>query len=188
MQNNINAVVAQRAQTGVPMIPHINHPNFGWAITAEELARVENEQFFEIYNGHPTVHNEGNDTHASTDRVWDIVLTLRHAHGLPPLFGLGTDDSHNYHIETPGKKQSRSGRGWIMLLLGAKGAGILTPGPEDKPPGQIDAEYLKRAPKLQGDPITIAVKWSDAGGNETTARVEDWIFNKATNKPATKGT
>ena len=73
MQNNINAVVAQRAQTGVPMIPHINHPNFGWAITAEELARVENEQFFEIYNGHPAVHNEGNDTHASTDRVWDIV-------------------------------------------------------------------------------------------------------------------
>jgi len=77
---------------------------------------------------------------------------------------------------------------FAMLLLGAKGAGILTPGPEDKPPGQIDAEYLKRAPKLQGDPITIAVKWSDAGGNEKTARVEDWIFNKATNKPATKGT
>jgi hypothetical protein len=115
MQNNINAVVAQRAQTRVPMIPHINHPNFGWAITAEELAQVKDEQFFEIYNGHPTVHNEGDETHAAVDRVWDIVLTLRHAANLPPLFGLGSDDSHHYHAVTPGKKQSRSGRGWIMV-------------------------------------------------------------------------
>jgi hypothetical protein len=77
---------------------------------------------------------------------------------------------------------------FAMLLLGAKGAGILTPGPEDKPPGQIDAEYLKRAPRLQGDPITIEVKWRAADDNEKTARAEDWIFNTATNKPAAKGT
>jgi hypothetical protein len=115
MQNNINAVVAQREKTGIAMIPHINHPNFGWAVTAEELARVEHEQFFEVYNGHPSVHNEGDATHASIDRVWDIVLTLRHRNGLPPLFGLGSDDSHHYHEVTPGKKQSRSGRGWIMV-------------------------------------------------------------------------
>jgi hypothetical protein len=75
---------------------------------------------------------------------------------------------------------------FAMLLLGAKGAGILTPGPEDKPPGQIDAEYLKRAPKLQGDPITITVKWKQ-DGQEKSARVEEWIFNKSTNKPAEKG-
>jgi hypothetical protein len=31
-----------------------------------------------------------------------------------------------------------------MLLLGAKGAGILTPAPSDAPPAQIDAEYLRR--------------------------------------------
>ncbi|MEZ4905638.1 MAG: hypothetical protein R2822_29685 [Spirosomataceae bacterium] len=28
MQNNIDLVVAQRRQTGQPMFPHINHPNF----------------------------------------------------------------------------------------------------------------------------------------------------------------
>jgi hypothetical protein len=44
---------------------------------------------------------------------------------------------------------------FAMLLLGAKGAGILTPGPADKPPAQIDAAYLKRAPRLKGDPLTI---------------------------------
>jgi hypothetical protein len=115
MQNNIDAVLAQRTKTGTPMIPHINHPNFGWAITAEELAAVEREQFFEIYNGHPSVHNEGDKTHASVDRVWDIVLTLRHARGLPPLFGLGTDDAHHYHSAPDTRKQSRTGRGWVMV-------------------------------------------------------------------------
>ena len=74
---------------------------------------------------------------------------------------------------------------FAMLLLGAKGAGILTPGATDKPPGQIDAEYLRRAPKLQGDPVTITVRWTDQG-KEREARVEEWIFNKATNKPAEK--
>ncbi len=59
MNNTLNAVHAQRERTGVPMIAHINHPNFNWALTAEELSEVEREQFFEVYNGHPTVHNFG---------------------------------------------------------------------------------------------------------------------------------
>ena len=43
---------AIRAASGVP---HINHPNFGWAVTADELAAVENNRLFEIFNGHPQV-------------------------------------------------------------------------------------------------------------------------------------
>ncbi|MHA3770601.1 hypothetical protein ACXR0O_03575 [Verrucomicrobiota bacterium sgz303538] len=115
MQNNANAVVAQRARTGVPMFPHINHPNFGWGITAEELAQVENEQFFEVYNGHPQVHNEGDEYHANIDQVWDIVLTQRLERGLQPLYGLASDDSHNYHGDPDPKKQSHPGRGWLMV-------------------------------------------------------------------------
>jgi hypothetical protein len=79
MQRNVNAVLAQRQQTGQPMFPHINHPNFNWAITAEELMRVEGERFFEVFNGHPSVRNAGDKTHASTERVWDIALTWRSA-------------------------------------------------------------------------------------------------------------
>lgn len=75
---------------------------------------------------------------------------------------------------------------FAMLLLGAKGAGILTPAPEDKAPGQINAEYLKHAPRLQGDGLTITVTWSRNGKRET-APVENWIINTATNKPAEKG-
>lgn len=66
MQNNINAVFEQRRRTGQPMFPHLNHPNFGWGVTAEELMQVRGERFFEVYNGHPTVHNEGDTNHAGT--------------------------------------------------------------------------------------------------------------------------
>lgn len=114
MQKTVNAVMEQRQRTGVPMFPHINHPNFGWAITAEELMHLENERFFEVYNGHPMVHNEGDEKRASTDRIWDILLTERIAElGKPPFFGLGTDDSHNY-LGDP-KKLSHTGRGWVMV-------------------------------------------------------------------------
>jgi hypothetical protein len=75
---------------------------------------------------------------------------------------------------------------FAMLLLGAKGAGILTPGPDEKPPGQINAEYLKHAPRLQGDGLTITVTWSRNGKRET-APVENWIVNTATRKQAEKG-
>ena len=46
MQNNINQVLNQRKETGVPMIPHINHPNFGYAITLEDMISLNGERFF----------------------------------------------------------------------------------------------------------------------------------------------
>jgi hypothetical protein len=73
---------------------------------------------------------------------------------------------------------------FAMLLLGAKGSGDQTGG--DAPPPQIDAKYLKTAPKLKGDDITIAVRWKDNGVEKTTA-VEDWIINTDTKKPMTRG-
>lgn len=114
LQRNIDAVLEQRVRTGQPMFPHVNHPNFGWGITAEELMRLRGERFFEVYNGHPAVHNEGDATHAGMERVWDIVLTWRlGVLGLPAMLGLAVDDSHNYHEEAVG--QSNPGRGWVMV-------------------------------------------------------------------------
>lgn len=113
IQRNVNAVLAQREKLNIPMFPHINHPNFGWGITAEELMRVHGEQFFEVYNGHPTVHNDGDATHAGMERAWDIILAWRLAIlRLPPMFGLAVDDSHHYHTNAIGK--SNTGRGWIV--------------------------------------------------------------------------
>lgn len=114
MQQTIDAVLAQRAKTGQPMFTHINHPNFVWGITAEELMQVHGEKFFEVYNGHNDVHNNGDETRLSAEQIWDVILTRRIAElKLEPMFGLGVDDSHNYRTFEIGK--SNPGRGWVMV-------------------------------------------------------------------------
>ncbi len=114
MQNNIDAVLAQRERTGQPMFPHLNHPNFGYAVTAEDIMVLKGEKFFEIFNGHPGCHDKGDDEHLSTERMWDIVLTKRLAElHLPVMYGLATDDAHVYTAVDSGKPNP--GRGWSMV-------------------------------------------------------------------------
>lgn len=114
MQKSVDAVQAQRERTGQPMLIHLNHPNYIWGITAEELMRVHGEKFFEVYNGHSGVHNRGDATHLSTEEIWDVVLTRRLAElNLDVMYGLGTDDAHEYHQMIIGK--ANPFRGWIMV-------------------------------------------------------------------------
>jgi hypothetical protein len=112
IDNNLRAVEDQAERLGREILPHLNHPNFGLAVTAEDLAAVLRERFFEVYNGHPGVKHLGDEHHPSVERLWDIANTIRIAQlKAPPLMGVATDDSHNYH----GEKGSRPGRGWIMV-------------------------------------------------------------------------
>ena len=53
VQRNVDAI---RAANG---IPHINHPNYRWSITGEELGQVRNNRLFEVFNGHPQVNAFG---------------------------------------------------------------------------------------------------------------------------------
>jgi hypothetical protein len=108
-------VVEQRERTGQAMFAHINHPNFRWAITAEELAQVEKTQFFEVYNGHPGVFNDGEDFRVGLERFWDIILTQRLDQlDLGIVYGLAVDDAHEYHPTDPATV-SIPGRGWVMV-------------------------------------------------------------------------
>lgn len=114
MQRAVDAVRAQQTQTGQPMMIHLNHPNYVWGITAEELMRVNGEKFFEVYNGHPDVRNGGDGAHLSTDEMWDVVLTHRLTGlQLGVMYGTGADDAHDYHQIILGK--SNPFRGWIMV-------------------------------------------------------------------------
>jgi hypothetical protein len=114
MQRSVEAVRAQREATGQPMFIHLNHPNFVWGVTAEELMQVHHGKFFEVYNGHPGVHNAGDAAHLSNEEIWDVVLTRRLAElKLDVMYGIGVDDSHNYHEQMLGK--SNAGRGWVMV-------------------------------------------------------------------------
>ncbi|HVF97214.1 MAG TPA: hypothetical protein VM871_07840, partial [Flavisolibacter sp.] len=120
MQNNLDAVWEQRRRTGQPMFPHINHPNFGWAVALEDMIPLRGERFFEVYNGHPHVHNYGDQAHMGMEELWDKLQTIYLKAGKPVLYGLATDDSHHY-LEY-GAGMSNPGRGWIMVR-----AGELTP-------------------------------------------------------------
>ncbi|WP_419188033.1 PHP domain-containing protein [Stieleria bergensis] len=112
MQNNLRMILQHEKEHGREVLPHINHPNFGSAISAEDLAAVLSERFFEVYNGHPGVKHLGDDKLPSMEQLWDQVNAIRcGTAGAPPIMGIATDDSHEYH----GKPGSRPGRGWVMV-------------------------------------------------------------------------
>lgn len=115
INNNLRAAEEQAAKNGQPILVHLNHPNFGWAVTAEELAAVTREKFFEVYNGHPSINHLGDATRPSVERMWDICNTIRIDElKSAPMYGLATDDSHQYHGRQ-GKKNARTGRGWVVV-------------------------------------------------------------------------
>ncbi len=111
MQNNLRMILEHEKAHGREVLPHINHPNYGYAITANDLAAVVSERFFEVYNGHPGVNHLGDKDHPSVERIWDLTNLIRCRAGVPPIMGIATDDAHEHH----GLPGSRPGRGWVMV-------------------------------------------------------------------------
>lgn len=111
MRNNLRAIREQAEKQGRPILANLNHPNYKWSITAEDIAEVIELRFFEVYNGHPEIHHLGDATRPGTEKIWDLANTLRLAvlKG-DPLSGIASDDSHHYHGGT-----SRPGRGWVVV-------------------------------------------------------------------------
>lgn len=113
IQNNLDAIKKQSGRTGEPILQHLNHPNFTYSITAEDIIQIDGERFFEVFNGHPYVNNYGDSIHSSTEEMWDEVNIAYSQAGKPLLYGLATDDSHHYHKF--GSRYSNAGRGWVMV-------------------------------------------------------------------------
>jgi len=115
-----NAGVARQAvaQSDRPGLIHYNHPNFGWGLTWKHLAAIDGIGFFEVFNGHPSVRNYGDDDHFGTEAMWDMALAHRLtgragslATGL--LYGVFTDDAHAF-LEI-GPTKANPGRAWVMV-------------------------------------------------------------------------
>jgi len=114
IRSNIRVVSDQQKRTGIDMLAFLNHPNYGLAVVAEDIAQTEELRYFEVFNGHPGVNNWGKGDRPGTDRMWDIALALRLGkHRYPMLYGMATDDAHRYHTFKVG--ESNPGRGWIMV-------------------------------------------------------------------------
>ena len=103
LQRNVDAIRRERG------IPHINHPNFGWAVSTDELAAVKNTRLFEVFNGHPQVNNLGGGGVPGLEEMWDAILTRGHL-----LYGLAVDDAHTF--KQPGNPDvAGPGRGWVYV-------------------------------------------------------------------------
>jgi hypothetical protein len=103
LQRNVDAI---RKADGVP---HINHPNFQWAATADDLIKVRNNKLFEIYNGHPQVNNVGGGGVPGLEEAWDTILSA----GIL-LYGIAVDDAHVF--KQPGNPNvAGPGRGWVAV-------------------------------------------------------------------------
>jgi hypothetical protein len=101
-----NDVRAIRAAGGVAQI---NHPNFGWALTAKLIAATTEAQLFELWNAHPLVNNRGGGGSPSTEEIWDAVLSSGRR-----IYGVASDDTHHLQgVFT--RERVNSGRGWIMV-------------------------------------------------------------------------
>ena len=103
LQRTIDAI------RGADGVPHINHPNFRWAITPEELRQIRGNKLLEIFNGHPEVNNIGGGGVPGLEAVWDTLLTAGNL-----MYGIAVDDAHVF--KDPGNPAlSGPGRGWVMV-------------------------------------------------------------------------
>lgn len=103
VQGTVDAIRAENA------IPHINHPNFLWSIDTATLFRVRHDKLFEIYNGHPTVHNVGGGDWPGMEEAWDALLTRGRR-----LYGIAVDDAHHFKGEFAADR-ANPGRGWVVV-------------------------------------------------------------------------
>jgi hypothetical protein len=140
--NNLKAVEQQGKRLKQPTLGHLNHPNFGYAVTAEDMAHVKEEKFFEVYNGHPGINHLGDNFktkedeeaeakakakadadhghshahgpvhHASIEKMWDIANTIRVAELKQPPL-MGIGTDDSHNYF--GLRGASPGRGWVVV-------------------------------------------------------------------------
>jgi hypothetical protein len=101
LQRNVDAIRLARG------VPHINHPNFRWAFSSDELRLVRSTRLLEIFNGHPQVNNVGGGGVPGLEEVWDAVLSAGTL-----MYGIAVDEAHT---STPPGTRAVGGRGcgWV---------------------------------------------------------------------------
>ena len=102
LQANVNAILDAGG------IASVNHPNYLWSFDHEALSRVSGASLLEVFNGHPATNAYGAPGKASYEEIWDGVLSRGKV-----MFGVATDDSHNYNDFHP--SLGNPGRGWVVV-------------------------------------------------------------------------
>jgi hypothetical protein len=103
LQRNTDAIREARG------VPHVNHPNFGWAIAPDDLQALERYRLLEIFNGHPLVNNLGGGDRPGMEEVWDRLLTAGRR-----VYGIAVDDAH-YFKRPWDPRAPKPGQGWVVV-------------------------------------------------------------------------
>jgi hypothetical protein len=90
-------------------VPSVNHPNYGWAISATDLLQLQRTKLFEVFNGHPLVNNLGGGGVPGLEEVWDRMLSSGKM-----LYGIAVDDAHTFK-RPEDKTVPRPGQGWVYV-------------------------------------------------------------------------
>ncbi|MFT4550202.1 MAG: hypothetical protein ACI8XO_001438 [Verrucomicrobiales bacterium] len=171
MRNNLIAVQEQAERLERPIFAHLNHPNFQWSITAEDIAHVLEERYFEVYNGHPGINHLGSEARGrpGDEKIWDIANTLRLSElDGELLYGVATDDSHTYH-----GGDVKPGRGWIMVHAEKLEADTLVRAVQSADFYASTGVTLK---KISFDPKTNLLEIEIDGGDEGTPKITTEII------------
>lgn len=111
-----HAIAEVNAQGGVALV---NHPNFEWALDADDVIRSEGAQLLEVASGHPHVHTLGDcdEPERSKERcrpsheaLWDAALQA--GRDFAPV---AVDDAHRFQAPQ-GYPEARAGRAWIQVF------------------------------------------------------------------------
>jgi hypothetical protein len=89
-------------------VAHVNHPNYLFTLSIDDLLASGDFGMVEVANGHNAVHNEGDDSHPSTEVIWDSLLSSGRQ-----VWGVASDDAH--HFQRWGDDYSNPGRGWLQV-------------------------------------------------------------------------
>jgi hypothetical protein len=116
MRATLQAVDAAAVSSGRPLLAFLNHPNYEWNATAEDIAAVKGLRFVEIYTALNSTRTYGQGVHVGAERIWDIVLSLRLSQPDGEIiYGIASDDCHGYPGENPQPQGNHPGRAWVMV-------------------------------------------------------------------------
>jgi len=103
LQKMIDWAISDRA------LPMVCHPNFHYAISAEDILLLENCNLLELYNGHASCNYYAAGGMPGSEDVWQAVLA---ADGR--FYGTATDDTHTYQRPYP-TSTAPPARGWVVV-------------------------------------------------------------------------
>ncbi len=105
--DGINDVVEKVNSQGG--LASINHPNYQWWVSVDDIKYSKDAWAFEVFNGHMHSNNEGSLKSMSTEEIWDDILSSGKL-----IYGVASDDAHHF-TEEFSSTRSNPGRGWIYV-------------------------------------------------------------------------